>query len=265
MTNGIRLFQVDAFTDHLFGGNPAAVCLFHNGFPADELMQQIAAENNLAETAFIVPDGDAYLIRWFTPAVEVELCGHATLASAWVIFNRLDHPGEEILFRSRFSGVLKVNRKGSLLVLDFPADIPVPAEVPPFLEEGLGLQPEECYKGKTDYLVVLRSEEEVLALTPNFNILTKVVSRGVIVTAPGKEADFVSRFFCPQLGINEDPVTGSAHTLLTPFWANRLMKKDLAAVQLSSRRGRLRCTDCGERILIAGEARLFMEGTLAIG
>lgn len=256
------LYQVDAFTDHLFGGNPAAVCLLAGGWIADDLMQRIAAENNLAETAFIVPHNGAYLIRWFTPAVEVELCGHATLASAWVVFNKLGHPSEKIIFQSRFSGELSVTRKGNLLVLDFPSDPPVPAEAPPLLAESLGTTILECYKGKTDYLAVLGSEADVLAIHPDFRMLAQTDARGVIVTAPGKEVDFVSRFFGPQVGIDEDPVTGSAHTVLTPFWSKRLKKKELTASQLSARRGRLQCTDCGARTLIAGEGRHYLEGTI---
>lgn len=257
-----QLYQVDAFTGHLFGGNPAAVCILAGEWLANERMQQIAMENNLAETAFLVRQGDEYLIRWFTPAVEVELCGHATLASAWVVFHKLGHPSDEILFLSRFSGTLKVRKKENLLQLDFPSDPPVPAGSPAGLADSLGAMPLECYRSKYDYLLVLGSEDEVSNLRPDFGKLMNVEARGVIVTAPGKEVDFVSRFFGPQVGINEDPVTGSAHTVLTPFWSKRLNKKELTAVQLSARRGRLLCSDRGERTLIAGEARMYLEGTI---
>jgi PhzF family phenazine biosynthesis protein len=260
----IPIYQVDAFTDHLFGGNPAAVCNLENDWLPDDLMQKIAAENNLAETAFLVPRNGEYLIRWFTPAVEVELCGHATLASAWVVFNKTGHPSDEIIFRSRFRGILKVRKNGTLLVLDFPSEPPEVAAVPAGLAESLGIKPRECFKGKTDYLVVLGSEEEVLSVKPDFRKLAQVPCRGVIVTAKGNEVDFVSRFFGPQVGIDEDPVTGSAHTVLTPFWSARLNKKEMTALQLSKRQGKLSVTDMGERTLIAGEGKLYMEGTLSI-
>ncbi len=258
----IQLFQVDAFTDHLFGGNPAAVCILHDDWLPVELMQQIAAENNLAETAFLVPRNGEYLIRWFTPAVEVELCGHATLASAWVVFNKLGHPSDEIVFHSLYSGILKVSRNCELLVLDFPTDIPVPCPAPAGLAESLGVSILECLKAKTDYLVLLASEEEVHNVKPDFRNLATVEARGVIVTAKGNEVDFVSRFFGPQVGIDEDPVTGSAHTVLTPYWSNRLHKNPLSALQLSKRQGRLVCTDQGERTLIAGQSKLFLEGSI---
>ncbi len=258
----IPIFQVDAFTNHLFGGNPAAVCILHDDWLPDGRMQQIAAENNLAETAFLVPRNGEYLIRWFTPAVEVELCGHATLASAWVVFNKLGHTSDEIIFHSLYSGILKVRNDCSLLILDFPTDDPVPCPAPAGLAESLGVTILECLKAKTDYMVLLSSEEEVKNIKPDFRMLATVDARGVIVTAKGKVADFVSRFFGPQVGIDEDPVTGSAHTVLTPYWSKRLQKKTLSALQLSRRGGRLVCTDDGERTLIAGEVRLYMEGTI---
>jgi PhzF family phenazine biosynthesis protein len=260
----IPIFQVDAFTDHLFGGNPAAVCILNNEWLSDDLMQKIAAENNLAETAFLVPRDGEYLIRWFTPAVEVELCGHATLASAWVVFNKLGHPSDEIVFQSRFSGVLKVRKEGDLLILDFPTDTPVPVDEPAGLAESLGITILECLRGKTDYLVLVESEEIVLGIKPDFRKLAEVEARGVIVTANGNESDFVSRFFGPQVGIDEDPVTGSAHTVLTPYWSQHLHKKQLTARQLSKRGGKLFCTDNGDRTFIAGEGRLYLEGTVFI-
>lgn len=259
----IKMFQVDAFTDRLFGGNPAAVCFFDE-WPGDGLMQSIAAENNLAETAFVVPAGDHYLLRWFTPAVEVDLCGHATLASAWVIFNLLDYKGDTILFHSPRSGHLGVSRQGETLFLDFPADTITPVAIPPEIEAGTGIRPLEVYKGKTDYMAVVADETSVRKIRPRFDEIAKLDARGLIVTAPGDQVDFVSRFFGPQCGVPEDPVTGSAHTTLTPYWSKRLGKAELTARQISARGGRLSCRDAGERIFIGGEGRLYMVGEIFI-
>jgi PhzF family phenazine biosynthesis protein len=256
----LPIYVVDAFTGKLFGGNPAAVCPLEEWLP-NALMQQLAAENNLAETAFIVKEDNDYRIRWFTPTVEVKLCGHATLASAHVFYTELGYQGAELLLNS-LSGVLKVSRKAeNVYTLDFPADPPQPVEKIPFgLLEGLGVDKVEVLKTSFDYFVVLPSQKEVEALTPNFKTLAKVEARGVIVTAKGGEVDFVSRFFGPQSGIDEDPVTGSAHTALVPYWAEKLGKTSLTAIQVSRRRGYLDCELMGERVLMSGQAVTYMRG-----
>jgi PhzF family phenazine biosynthesis protein len=254
----IPIFQVDAFTSKLFGGNPAAVCPLDEWLP-DALMQQIAAENNLAETAFIVEEPQGFHIRWFTPAVEVDLCGHATLASAHVFFNHLAHDGNKIEFNSR-SGKLIVIKTGQQLTLDFPADEIAKTEPPEILTNTFGSAIQEVWKGKTDYMVVFGSQTEVEMLHPDFRMLTTLHARGIIVTAPGNDCDFVSRFFAPQSGIDEDPVTGSAHTTLSGYWSSRLNKTELSAVQLSSRKGSLLCKMNGNRVEISGECRTFLVG-----
>jgi PhzF family phenazine biosynthesis protein len=258
----LRLYQVDAFAERLFGGNPAAVCPLESWLP-DAVMQQIAAENNLAETAFYVRTDRGFDIRWFTPTVEVDLCGHATLASAYVAFHHDGCPGDVVEFGSK-SGPLRVKREGDLLVLDFPVDRVEPVAVPQLLIEALGREPVETYKGKTDYLVVYGVEEHVAALQPDLADLAMVPSRGIIVTAPGRQVDFVSRFFAPQVGVPEDPVTGSAHTTLTPYWSARLGKAELTAMQLSKRQGRLACRLAGNRVEIAGRAVPYLRGTITI-
>jgi PhzF family phenazine biosynthesis protein len=258
----IRMFQVDAFTENLFGGNPAAVCLLNENLP-DDVMQKIAAENNLAETAFVTGTSDSFSIRWCTPKVEVDLCGHATLASAHVIFNHLNYPKKTVRFTSR-SGVLEVTKESDLLVLNFPADILQKSCLPPTVTESLGMDPVEILKGKTDYLLVYESQHQIEALDPDFVGLCKATARGIIVTAKGDESDFVSRFFAPQVGINEDPVTGSAHTSLIPYWSARLAKKEMTAIQLSERRGYLRCKDLGERVEIGGKAVTYMVGEINV-
>lgn len=259
----LKIYQVDAFTNKLFGGNPAAVCVLEDWL-ADDLMQNIAAENNLSETAFIVPKGNDFEIRWFSPPVEVDLCGHATLASAFVLFELLNYRGEEIIFHSRKSGSLKVNKEGHLLILDFPTDELMLQSPIQEITDGIGITPKEVYKGRFDYLAVLSSEEELRKVQPDFSSVSKLNSRGLIITAPGNEVDFVSRFFAPQTGINEDPVTGSAHTSLIPYWAKRLNKKDLSAKQLSNRSGELSCELNGDRVKIGGKAQLYMTGEIRI-
>ena len=258
----IPIFQVDAFTTRRFAGNPAAVMPMDR-FPDDAVMQAIAAENNLAETAFYVRTDRGFHIRWFTPTVEVDLCGHATLASAYVAFHHDHCPGDVVEFASK-SGTLKVKREGELLVLDFPADTVEPVSVPQLLVEALGREPIETYKGKTDYLVVYGVEEHVAGLQPDLADLAMVPARGIIVTAPGRSVDFVSRFFAPQVGVPEDPVTGSAHTTLTPYWSARLGKCELTAIQLSKRQGHLRCRQVGNRVEIAGRAVAYLQGTITI-
>ncbi|WP_128545943.1 PhzF family phenazine biosynthesis protein [Larkinella soli] len=270
----IRLYQLDAFTDHLFGGNPAAVCPLSEWLP-DETMQTIAAENNLAETAFYVPTETGYHIRWFTPTVEVDLCGHATLATAYVIFYLEKSSDQDTVSLDSRSGVLRVRREGDWLILDFPADSTHLAIQPPALETSLGdIKPVEVLKGKTDYLIVLEQQQQVLDLKPDFYELSTIPARGVIVTAPGDASaedavDFVSRFFAPQSGIDEDPVTGSAHTTLVPYWAEKLDKTVLTARQVSRRGGFLRCKLIAQeagpaRVEIGGQVRLYLTGEISL-
>jgi len=258
----IPLYHVDAFTDTLFTGNPAAVCPLDEWL-TDEVMQKVAFENNLAETAFFVRNADGFDIRWFTPLVEVDLCGHATLASAHVIFNHLGWDHNSINFMSR-SGKLTVTREGEMIILNFPTDIIQHTEPSEMLLKSLNVVPLESYSGKTDFMIVLASQKEVELLDPDFELMKKSGGRGVIVTAKGETVDFVSRFFGPQVGVNEDPVTGSAHTTLTPYWSKKLGKKELKALQLSKRKGRLWCKDLGERIEIAGQAVTYMIGSIKI-
>ncbi|HNQ81829.1 MAG TPA: PhzF family phenazine biosynthesis protein [Candidatus Aminicenantes bacterium] len=256
----LLFYQVDAFTSEVFQGNPAGVCPLESWLP-DGLMQNIAMENNLAETAFYVPTGDRFGIRWFTPAVEVDLCGHATLAAAYVIFRYDRYPENEIALDSR-SGILRVRRDGDLLTLDFPVDTLRPAAEPAGLSEALGARPREIFRGKTDCLAVFGTQAEIEAMRPDFGKLGRVEARGVIVTARGTEVDFISRFFGPQVGIDEDPVTGSAHTSLAPYWAEKLGKTEMEAVQLSRRGGRLKVRLRGDRVDISGRARAYLEGRI---
>jgi len=238
----IKMYQVDAFSDRLFSGNPAAVCILDKWL-SDDLMQSISFENNLAETAFVIPDGKNFKIRWFTPAVEVDLCGHATLASAFVLFNVLGYHEDIIRFQSQKSGVLYVEKKDDLLILNFPTDkLELSTKEESLgVENCIGTRVAELYKGRSDYLAVLENESTVKKIEPDFEKMLKLDARGLIVTAKGDNVDFVSRFFAPQCGINEDPVTGSAHTSLTPFWASRLGKNKMIAHQLSRRGGKLVC------------------------
>jgi PhzF family phenazine biosynthesis protein len=261
------LYQVDAFTDHVFGGNPAAVMPLE-AWLADGLMQQIAEENNLSETAFFVPATDGahdYRLRWFTPVDEVDLCGHATLAAAFIIFTKLGFSGDVLRFASR-SGTLTVAREGDLFTLDFPAWSYEKLPQHTGLTRALGVVSREIYQSQ-DWLVVLESRAQLEALAPDFGELGILEGRGILVTAPGDAGsgvDFVSRAFFPKLGIDEDPVTGSAHCVLTPYWSRRLSKSRLTAEQLSKRRGKLICELHGERVKISGSARLFMEGVCSI-
>lgn len=259
----IPFYQVDAFTLGPFSGNPAGVCPLESKIP-DDLMQKIAFENNLAETAFLLPEGNDYQIRWFTPLVEVDLCGHGTLASAFVVLKHLKPGATRVTFNSLHRGPLFVTLKDEMLELDFPADIIKKCDLPVKIMESLNVDPVECFSGLSDYLLLVRDEEEVLSVRPDFRKLASADGRGVIVTSKGREVDFVSRFFAPQAGIDEDPVTGSAHTTLTPFWSERLGKKSLRAMQLSARKGYLECTMNDDRVLIAGRARLFLKGEIFI-
>ena len=259
----IPIYQVDAFTDRLFSGNPAAVCPL-DFWPSDEILQNIAAENNLSETAFFKKRDNLFEIRWFTPLAEVELCGHATLASAHVLFNHLKYKGDHLIFESIYSGKLEVFKHGEFLTLDFPVDIIEPSLPPDHLFKAIGSKPLEIWKGKTDYLLYYPSQEDIEEIKPDFNLLKKIEARGIIITAPGYDCDFVSRFFGPFVGINEDPVTGSAHTTLVPFWAHRLNQLEFEAQQLSSRGGFLKCKLAGDRVLISGNACTYMIGSITL-
>lgn len=253
----MKIYQVDAFTDHVFGGNPAAVIPL-DSWISDENMQLIAMENNLSETAFFVEEGDVFHIKWFTPEIEIDLCGHATLASAHIIFNYLDFTGETVHFKYAL-GSLSVTRDNDLLTMDFPSVFSKDTEVTEQMIKGLGKTP-LLAKEARDLLVLFESEKEILELAPDFTELAQVEHLGIIATAPGDKVDFVSRFFAPNAGINEDPVTGSAHCMLIPFWANRLKKKEMEAIQLSKRGGKLYCKYKKDRVLISGQAVTFLIG-----
>ncbi len=257
----IPIYQIDAFSNRVFAGNPAAVCPLEEWLEDSEL-QGIAQENNLSETAFFVPQGNGYHIRWFTPVAEVDLCGHATLATAFVIFNYLDTSKNQVTFDSR-SGRLTVERQKDLLSMDFPSQPPVRCRPPRELIEGLGKVPSRVLCSE-DYFAVFSSESDIIELKPDMGLLKKLDLRGVIVTAKGNKVDFVSRFFAPKYGIDEDPVTGSAHCALTPYWAKKLNKKSVYAHQVSQRGGELFCKDCGDRVVIAGRAVKFMEGSITL-
>jgi PhzF family phenazine biosynthesis protein len=256
-----KIYQVDAFTDTVFKGNPAAVCPLA-AWLSDDLMQKIAMENNLSETAFYVKEGDQYHIRWFTPTVEEGLCGHATLAAAYVLFNYESHDGNSISFITNRSGILNVTINGDLLTLDFPADRIERIQMTDELTAGFNIIPKLAYKGKTDYLLIYDREDDIQNIVPDYIKLSALDCRGIIVSARGDKVDFVSRFFCPQSGINEDPVTGSAHTTLTPYWASQLGRTEMTAIQLSERKGYLKCKNLGERVEISGNCRLYMIGEI---
>jgi PhzF family phenazine biosynthesis protein len=258
----IPVYHVDAFTDRLFGGNPAAVCPLENWLP-DATMQAIAAENNLSETAFFVREGDDCALRWFTPKVEVDLCGHATLASAHVIFQREPSRGS-VAFRTVKAGKLTVTRTGEKLAMDFPARPPKPVAAAQGLAAALGKAPTDVLAAR-DYMAVYDSEADVAALAPDFAALGKLDCFAVIATAPGENGvDFVSRFFAPAQGVPEDPVTGSSHCTLAPYWGRRLGKTRLEALQISRRVGKLSCTLINDRVVIAGQAVLYLQGTITI-
>jgi PhzF family phenazine biosynthesis protein len=261
----IPMYQVDAFAGHVFSGNPAAICPLDAWLP-DQQMQAIAAENNLAETAFFVRNGKGYKLRWFTPGVEVDLCGHATLASASVIMNDLT-PGERSVSFETKSGTLTVTREGDLYSMDFPSRPPQPCDANPGLIGALGGNPEIVLAAR-DYFVVYASEEELRALKPDMQALMTIDRFAVIATAPGassgKDADFVSRFFAPAKGVPEDPVTGSSHCTLIPYWSKRLGKTKMHAFQASPRGGDVWCEDRGERVIISGKAVRFFEGTIFV-
>jgi predicted PhzF superfamily epimerase YddE/YHI9 len=257
----IPIWVVDAFTDEVFKGNPAAVCLLDGWLP-DSVLQNIAFENNLSETAFVVGSKSHYELRWFTPTMEVDLCGHATLAAAHVLRRFITFSDEEIRFLTK-SGLLTVAYEGDFISMVFPRRLAVPCLVPDRLISGLGVHPLEVLKSR-DYLIVLDNEQDLRALQPVMDDLRGLDCLGVIVTAKGSDVDFVSRFFAPAAGVNEDPVTGSAHSTLIPYWATRLKKRHLSAKQVSSRGGLLRCEDMDEAVKIAGQAAEYLVGEIGI-
>lgn len=259
----IPIYQVDAFTRKVFAGNPAAVCPLSEWLP-DDVMQNIAAENNLAETAFFVRKEDHYELRWFTPVVEMPLCGHATLASAFVIFNCLNSKEDVLKFQTK-SGLLKVERQDNLLVLDFPSRPPRESELPEGVVEAIGKIPQKVYEAQGHMLMLLfENEADIRSIKPNFSALKEINYNEFFVTAKGDEADFVSRMFAPRLGIDEDPVTGAIHCSLIPYWAENLGKTKLFAKQVSARGGELFCELAGERVKIAGQAVLYMTGEIEV-
>ncbi len=262
-TTEIPIYQVDAFASRVFAGNPAAVCPLDAWLP-DAVMQAIALENNLSETAFFVKRGEGaeYDLRWFTPALEVDLCGHATLGSAYVVANHLDRGAAEVRFHTR-SGLLTVTREGEDYTLDFPVLPPKRIDDDPAVAEALGATPKEIWD-QTKMMAVFDSEAEIAALAPDMAKLMALDTRGVIATAPGEACDFVSRYFAPRAGIPEDPVTGSAHCITTPYWAQRLGKNKLSARQISARGGALEVELSGERVLISGRVSPYMEGRIRV-
>ena len=258
----MKIYQIDAFTDQLFGGNYAAVCPL-NKWLDDEIMQNIAIENNYPETAFFIPDDNNFHLRWFTPAYEVDLCGHATLASAHMIFNHTDYDRNEIIFNSKSGKLTVTKQENGWLQMNFPALDLTPISASETLIEGLGATPVEVYNSM-DILAVFKTEAEVAALNPNFRLLKTIDTRGIIATAKGDKVDFISRFFAPAAGVDEDPVTGSAHSQLTPYWSNKLKKNKLDARQISKRGGELRCEMKGNRVLISGQAVTYLIGEIMI-
>ena len=261
----IPLYQLDAFSDRPFAGNPAAVCPLESWLD-DEVLQEIAAENNLSETAFVVRDGEDFALRWFTPLSEVDLCGHATLATAWVLFNLLETDRDTLRFETRSGQLVVQLGEDGLLVMDFPARPAVPREAPRALIGGLGAEPLEVLASERDYLAVFPNEDDVRKLKPDFARLRGLDRLGIIVSAPGESADFVSRFFAPSVGVPEDPVTGSAHCTLVPYWAARLGRGEaqLEARQISARGGELTCRLLGDRVTIAGRAALYLSGEITL-
>ncbi|MBL1353091.1 MAG: PhzF family phenazine biosynthesis protein [Zetaproteobacteria bacterium] len=257
----LPIYHIDAFADQPFTGNPAAVCPLDTWLP-DDVMQAIAGENNLSETAFFIPTQQGFHIRWFTPVTEVDLCGHATLAAAYVLFHCLNIIQDVIVFESK-SGILKVSKVGDWLVMDFPAQVPSPCPIPDAIEQAFGIKTIACLKSE-DYIIVFEHEADILAACPSLAALKKLDLRGVIITSTSDNYDFVSRFFAPNIGIGEDPVTGSAHTQLAPYWSGKLGKPKLRAKQLSARGGELMCEVVGQRVLISGKAVKYMQGEIVL-
>jgi PhzF family phenazine biosynthesis protein len=258
----LKVYIANAFSERKFGGNPAAVVPLKEWL-SDMLMQQIAAQNNLPETVYIVPQGDDYGIRWFTPSVEVSLCGHATLASAHVMFEHLGYDRKQIIFHSK-SGPLKVTRNQDKITLDFPANEPEKIPDDELINKALGIKASSVYKSRFEYMAVLDSQSDIERLIPDLALVKKLPSLGLIVTAKGDKVDFVSRCFFPQSGIDEDPVTGSAHVVMVPYWSKQMGKNKLSAIQLSARRGYLDCELAGDRVLMSGHANTYLEGDFYI-
>ncbi|MDA7797018.1 PhzF family phenazine biosynthesis protein [Gammaproteobacteria bacterium] len=259
----LKMYQVDAFASKLFSGNPAAVVIVESPL-SEELMQSIALENNLSETAFVSIHDTPISIRWFTPLIEVDLCGHATLASARILFEHFPElSGNEITFTSK-SGKLTVSKNKDNLCLNCPIDQPNILEPDPLFTEILGKEPEKLLKGKDDYLAVFKTQTQIEEMQPHFQLLSEIHARGLVISAPGDDVDFVSRCFYPQAGIEEDPVTGSAHTMLTPYWAKQLKKDELSARQLSKRGGNLACRLADDRVLISGTSVIYFAGIISI-
>jgi len=258
-----KIYQIDAFTDKLFGGNPAAVCPLGDGWLSGEIMQKIANENNLAETAFYIKKNGEFSIRWFTPKAEVDLCGHATLAAAFVLFELEGYFENSIVFNSN-SGKLVVTKKDGLITLNFPIDRIVKIQKDDDLLLCFDIEPIEIYKGNTDYMYIFENENQIQNIKENLMAISKIKARGVIITAKSETVDFVSRFFAPKIGISEDPVTGSAHTTLIPYWYKALQKQKLIAVQLSERKGYLICEYLNDRVEISGNAVCFMHGIIDV-
>ncbi len=259
----LTLYQVDAFADQVFSGNPAAVIPLESWLP-EVTLQKIATENNLSETAFFVKQDKGYAIRWFTPTSEVDLCGHATMASAYVIFQYLDPEESIILFDSK-SGPLQVERTGDLITMDFPKDDPKPCkEMKAKLDQILRIESEIICKGRDDFLAIVSSQKEVEEISPNFQEMSQLDCRGVIVSGPGENHDFVSRCFYPTYGVNEDPVTGSAHCLIAAYWSEKMVKTFLEGRQLSPRGGNVACEVKGARVILSGTCHLYMKGTIRL-
>jgi len=259
----LKIYQVDTFTDKIFSGNPAAVCPLDKWL-TDGILQKIAKENNLPATAFYVKQDNSYHIRWFTPATEIDLCGHATLASAFVLFNFENHIGNIINLYSDRSGVLTVTKENKYISLNLPSDLCEPTELTDLISQGFDIKPQKAFKSKTRLMLVFGNETEIRTLKADFNNLSRLPTKGVIVTAKGDEADFVSRYFTFQSGLHEDPVTGSAHTTLIPYWAKQLGRTDSTAIQLSERKGYLKCKYLNERVEISGQAKLYSKGKIFI-
>jgi len=255
----IPMYQVDAFTGEIFKGNPAAICILENWID-EKLMQNIAMENNLSETAFCIVKEDICELRWFTPEAEIDLCGHATIATAYVIFEILNYPNNKIKFATK-SGILEVEKDKQNIIVEFPSRVGIKTPITEQLIKGLGKEPKEVYESR-DLMVVYDNEEDIKDLHPNMEELKLIDTFGIIVTSRSKEVDFVSRYFAPLCGVCEDPVTGSAHCTLIPYWSNIFGKKKLIAQQLSKRGGILKCEDLGDKVKISGKAKLFFKGEI---
>ncbi len=257
-----KIYIIDAFAKNLFSGNPAAVCPL-NEWLADDILQKIAMENNQAETAFYVEEEGNFHLRWFTPLVEVDLCGHATLAAAHVLYEHEGFEGRKITFNTK-SGALTVEKLNEGYSMDFPSDVLAEVSLTQEIADCFDLKPKIVFKGKTDYLLVYDNESDIRKIQPKFDAISKLNARGVIVTAHGGTVDFVSRFFAPQCGVNEDPATGSAHTSLAVYWAKTLNKKDFEAIQLSKRKGYIKCIFLGDRVELRGAARTYLKGEIEV-